>query len=117
MSEIGGVRRARPTTMRWATRWSKPPWLGSVEVGNSGFRFARIDLVDLERTVLLKEVQAILAYRDILYLGSFRCSDERLNRIWQTGAYTVYSGNMQHYLWDGIAATGWSGSVTCTRRR
>ena len=28
-------------------------------------------------------------------------NDERLNRIWQTGAYTVHL-NMQDYLWDGI---------------
>jgi hypothetical protein len=34
------------------------------------------------------------------YVGSFECSDERLNRIWQTGAYTVHL-NMQDYLWDG----------------
>jgi hypothetical protein len=33
--------------------------------------------------------------------GSFRCSDERLNRIWETGAYTV-SLNLQEYVWDGI---------------
>ncbi len=77
------------------------PWLGSVELGNSGFRFARIDMVDADRTVFLKEVNAILSYRDIPYLGSFKCSDERLNQIWATGAYTVHL-NMQHYLWDGI---------------
>ena len=39
--------------------------------------------------------------RDLQYLGSFECSDERLNTIWQTGAYTVHL-NMQDYLWDGI---------------
>lgn len=100
MSEIGGASGAtNDHAMRDLV--VEAPWLGSVEVGNSGFRFARIDLVDPERTVLLKEVHAILAYRDIPYLGWFRCSDERLNRIWQTGAYTVHL-NMQHYLWDGI---------------
>jgi len=100
MSEIGGVGGAtNDHAMRDLV--VEAPWLGSVEVGNSGFRFARIDLVDGERTVLLKEVHAILAYRDIPYLGWFRCSDERLNRIWRTGAYTVHL-NMQHYLWDGI---------------
>jgi alpha-L-rhamnosidase len=42
-----------------------------------------------------------LLYRDLPYLGSFRSSDERLNRIWTTGAYTAHL-NMQDYLWDGI---------------
>ena len=77
------------------------PWLGSLETGNSGFRFARLDLLDDDLDVSLVAVRAISRYRDIPYLGSFRCSDERLNRIWQTGAYTVHLC-MQDYLWDGI---------------
>lgn len=77
------------------------PWLGVREVGNSGFRFVRIDLLDENRELHLKEVRAISQMRDIPYLGSFRSSDERLNKIWQTGAYTVHL-NMQEYLWDGI---------------
>ncbi len=77
------------------------PWLGKIQVGESGFRFARIDLLDEEAELHLKEVRAIFTYRDIPYLGSFHSSDERLNRIWQTGAYTVHL-NMQDYLWDGI---------------
>jgi hypothetical protein len=77
------------------------PWLGVAEVGNSGFRFVRIDLVDPNTVVGLKEINAIFTYRDIPYLGSFRSNDERLNRIWLTGAYTVHL-NMQEYIWDGI---------------
>ena len=76
------------------------PWLGSAEYGNSGFRFARLDLIEGE-DVDLVAVRAISRYRDIPYLGSFRCSDERLNQIWQTGAYTVHLC-MQDYLWDGV---------------
>lgn len=77
------------------------PWLGSLEIGNSGFRFARIDVVDPGAELLLKNVSAVFIYRDIPYLGSFRCSDTLLNKIWMTGAYTVHL-NMQDYLWDGI---------------
>jgi hypothetical protein len=77
------------------------PWLGVAEMGNSGFRFVRIDLIDPNVTLGLKEVNAIFTYRDIPYLGSFRCNDERLNKIWMTGAYTVHL-NMQEYIWDGI---------------
>lgn len=77
------------------------PWLGTVEVGNTGFRFVRIDLVEPGAMIALHSVRAVFLYRDLPYLGSFHCSDERLNRIWQTGAYTVHL-NMQDYLWDGI---------------
>lgn len=77
------------------------PWLGTVETGNSGFRFVRIDLLDKEVELPLRSVRAIARYRDIPYLGSFKSSDERLNKIWETGAYTVHL-NMQDYLWDGI---------------
>ncbi len=77
------------------------PWLGKIAIGNSGFRYAKIELLDTVRTLSLKEVRAISVKRDIPYVGSFKCNDERLNQIWQTGAYTVHL-NMQDYLWDGI---------------
>ncbi|MCH5719085.1 alpha-L-rhamnosidase-related protein [Niabella hibiscisoli] len=77
------------------------PWLGKAQTGESGFRFVRIDLLDKDAVLQLKEVRAVSTYRDIPYLGSFKSSDERLNKIWQTGAYTVHL-NMQDYLWDGI---------------
>ena len=77
------------------------PWLGRLEVGNSGFRFVSIELVDPDTKLEIKEVSAIFTYRDIPYLGSFQCNDPRLNQIWMTGAYTVHL-NMQNYLWDGI---------------
>jgi len=77
------------------------PWLGSIEIGNSGFRFARIVLLDNDRELKIKEVRAIAVQRDIPWLGTFKSSDDRLNKIWETGAYTVYL-NMQNFLWDGI---------------
>ncbi|MDD2244136.1 MAG: alpha-L-rhamnosidase C-terminal domain-containing protein [Dysgonamonadaceae bacterium] len=77
------------------------PWLGTIEIGNSGYRFVRIDLLDKDVDLPLQSVRAIFRYRDIPYLGTFKCDDERLNKIWETGAYTVHL-NMQEYLWDGI---------------
>ena len=77
------------------------PWYGSLEFGNTGFRFVRIDLVDNDKELHLKEVRAKFVYQNIPYLGSFKCSDELLNEIWMTGAYTVHL-NLQDYLWDGI---------------
>jgi len=77
------------------------PWLGKLEVGNTGFRFVRIDVLEDVPEVMLKEVRAIFNYRDLPYLGSFNSSDTLLNKIWLTGAYTVHL-NMQDFLWDGI---------------
>ncbi len=100
MAEFGG---AKNTTNDHAIRDESilVPWLGTAEIGNTGFRFVRIDLLDADSSVQLKMVRAVFLYRDLPYLGSFRCSDERLNRIWMTGAYTVHL-NMQDYLWDGV---------------
>jgi len=77
------------------------PWCGSHEIGNTGFRFVRIDLLDEESFSEIVAVRGVFLYRDLEYKGTFRCNDERLNRIWQTGAYTVHLC-MQDYLWDGI---------------
>lgn len=77
------------------------PQMGQIEIGSSGFRFVRIDLLSKDITTYLKEVTAIFRYRNIPYLGSFKCNDQRLNDIWMTGAYTVHL-NMQEYIWDGI---------------
>ena len=77
------------------------PWFGVKEIGNSGFRFVRIDLLDSNVKLSLKEVRAVALYRDVPYRGSFKSNDERLNQIWQTGAYTVHQC-MQEFLWDGI---------------
>jgi len=77
------------------------PWLGVAEIGNSGFRFVRIDVEEPDIDLLLKEVRATFGYRDIPYLGSFKSDNDRLNDIWMTGAYTVHL-NMQEYIWDGV---------------
>ncbi|NJM37050.1 MAG: alpha-L-rhamnosidase [Akkermansiaceae bacterium] len=79
----------------------KVPWLGKTTIGPSGFRFVRIDNVDPKIDLELSQVRSILTLRDIPYIGSFKSSDERLNKIWEVGAYTVHL-NMQDYLWDGI---------------
>lgn len=77
------------------------PWMGHQEIGNTGFRFVRLDLLEEGVEVSLRQVLAVLLHRPLAREGSFECSDERLNRIWDTGAYTVLLC-MQDHLWDGI---------------
>lgn len=99
MSEVGEKGATNDHAMR--DMEIQLPWLGVAEIGNSGYRFVRIDMLDADRDLHLKEVRAISIYRDIEYRGEFKSSDERLNKIWQVGARTVHL-NMQEYLWDGI---------------
>ncbi len=100
MSDLGGEKNA---TNDHAIRDEEIllPWLGKREIGNTGYRFVRIDFLEPSGELFLKEVNAISIYRDIPREGSFSCSDTLLNKIWETGAYTVHL-NMQDYLWDGI---------------
>ena len=67
--------------------------------GSTGYRFLKIEAVDGDFT--LSSVKAVFEYKDLEYKGSFTCSDERINEIFNTAAYTVHL-NMQDYIWDGI---------------
>lgn len=77
------------------------PNLSDQEHLQSGFRFARIELLGENCGIALKSIVAVFIYRDLEYKGSFVCNDERLNQIYDTAAYTVHL-NMQNMLWDGI---------------
>lgn len=76
------------------------PTMGTIEVGNSGFRFVRLDLVSVGR-LDLESVRAIELKRPMDRLGAFKSSDERLNRVFETAVRTVHLC-CQNYLWDGI---------------
>ncbi|MGH2622642.1 MAG: alpha-L-rhamnosidase C-terminal domain-containing protein [Sphingobacterium sp.] len=99
MSNIGDKGATNDHAMR--DFQMKLPWLGKNQSGESGFRFVRIDFLDADAELHLREVRVISTYRDIPYIGTFKSSDERLNKIWEVGAYTVHL-NMQDYLWDAI---------------
>ncbi len=100
MSELGGQTNA--TNDHALRDFTMPVYEMSMNpVGQSGFRFARIDLLTPDVSVSFKTIKAILIYRDIPYLGSFDCSDPLLSRIWNVGAYTIHL-NMQQHIWDGI---------------
>ena len=75
--------------------------LSANETNESGFRFAYIELLGEGAIMNLAGIKGVFCYNDVEYKGSFECSDERLNKIWQVAAYTVHL-NMQEYLWDGI---------------
>ncbi len=71
------------------------------ETNESGFRFAYVELIDKNSALHLMAIDAIAVYRDLEYKGTFECDDARVNKIWDTAAYTAHV-NMQNFLWDGI---------------
>ena len=58
MSDVSPACNPRNATNEHAMRDFdlQVPWLGSIEYGNSGFRFARIDLLDQDVDYLLRSV-------------------------------------------------------------
>ena len=76
------------------------PWFGQREIGESGFRFARIDNAGRDK-LQIEYVRAVSLMRPMARLGSFRSSDERLNAVFETAVRTVHLC-CQDYIWDGI---------------
>lgn len=100
MSEIGGDTNATNDHAR-RDMVVEVGMMSMNPIGESGFRFVRIDLEEPDAMISLKSICAVLIYKDVPYRGSFQCNDELINRIWEVGAYTVHL-NMQEYIWDGI---------------
>lgn len=100
MSELGGEGNATNDHAR-RDLVTEIGMMSMNPIGETGFRFVRIDLEEPDARLEIKSVMAVMIYKDVPYRGSFSCSDALLNRIWDVGAYTVHL-NMQDYIWDGI---------------
>lgn len=72
-----------------------------MQFGNTGFRFVRIDFISDEIIAKIKSIVAVSVYRNISYKGNFKCSDERINKIYEVARRTCHLC-MQSMLWDGI---------------
>ena len=100
MAELGGEKNATNDHIN-RDQVLDVGFLSMPEIGPSGFRFVRIDLLTPNASISFKAVTGIFVYRELEYKGSFNSSDALLNEIWNTAAYTVHL-NMQEYVWDGI---------------
>lgn len=76
------------------------PFLSDLHIGDTGFRFLRID-IPKGVSVSFRNIYAFYRHPVFRRLGSFRSSDENLNRIFDTAAYTLEL-NMGDVVWDGI---------------
>lgn len=82
--------------------------------GRRGFRFVNIS-VTCGEDVTVHFVRAINGTWDIKERGFFRCSDEKLNRIWDISAATA-KACMQDFYEDGVKRDGllWLGDYRVT---
>lgn len=77
------------------------PSYSDMTFNETGFRFLLVRLKGKDAKVSIKAITAVSVYRDIPALGSFRCDNETLNKIYDTAAYTCKLC-LQNYIWDGI---------------
>ncbi|BBI34100.1 alpha-L-rhamnosidase-related protein [Cohnella abietis] len=67
------------------------------------FRYVQIVSVG---EVQYGEVSALYEYLPVKYRGHFRCSDDRINEIWDTSLYTLHLTTREFFL-DGIKRDRW----------
>jgi alpha-L-rhamnosidase len=77
------------------------PGMGKQEIGTTGFRFIRLDLLDPANSIDIRQIHAVAIERELEYKGDFECSDPLLNQIWKVGARTAHLC-CQDYIFDGI---------------
>lgn len=66
------------------------------------FRYLQLDVRDAPAGITLDDVSLVFSTYPVRERGAFRCSDERLNRIWEVGRYTCLL-NME----DGYTDCPW----------
>ena len=71
-----------------------------MEFGQTAYRFIRIDV--LEGAILkIKKILGVFEYFDAPIEGDFKCSDLRLNQIFDTASYTLKLCVHNNMVWDG----------------
>lgn len=76
------------------------PWVGCLEYGMTGYRFVRIDNAD-DVTISFIQILGAYIHSGKKIRGEFRCSDERINKVWEASVRTLYLNNNK-YITDGI---------------
>lgn len=77
------------------------PMYSDMTLNETGFRFVYLKLKGKNTQVSIKSITAVFIYRDVPYLGTFRCDHEVINQIYDVSAYTCHLC-LQNYIWDGI---------------
>lgn len=90
----------------------KVPAMSDLTFGQTGFRFAKIELLS-NNPVLLKNIFAINTLPYFKREAIIRTSDAELNQIIATAIYTLKLTFQNGYIWDGIKRDRlvWSGDL------
>lgn len=83
-----------------------------MQFGQTAYRFIRLDMLT-GTSLKIKKILGTFEYFDVPEQGSFRCSDERLNKIFDTAAYTLKLCVQNEMVWDGVKRDrlGWIGDM------
>ena len=86
--------------------------MSDLTFGQSGFRFARVELLT-ETPVWVRNIYAVNTLPKFEKEGYMTTSDEELNKIIETAAYTLKLNLQNGYIWDGIKRDRlvWSGDL------
>ena len=75
--------------------------LSDLSTTETGFRFARIDLVEPEE-VKIVSIYAEATPNGLTRVGEFHCDDPRVNEIYETASRTISLCVRDEEIWDGI---------------
>ena len=99
-----GESRAEAMDDTWAViQWNKEPEEGIIELPPSAFRYVFVKPEKAEAPVRITAALELLPEEK---RGSFTCSNELLNQIWQTAADTFHL-NCREFFLDGIKRDRW----------
>ena len=79
----------------------KIPFMSDLTFGQSGFRFARVELLS-EEPVAIKNIYAVNTLPYFEREAVIKTSDEELNKIIDTAIYTLRLNLQNGFIWDGI---------------
>ncbi|WP_342648393.1 alpha-L-rhamnosidase C-terminal domain-containing protein [Mucilaginibacter sp. CSA2-8R] len=71
--------------------------------GSRAFRYVN---VQCDGDVSINDVSMLYEYSPVEQRGSFRCSDEQINKIWDVAAYTMQLNTREFFI-DGIKRDRW----------
>ncbi len=71
--------------------------------GSRAFRYVSIYYDD---NISINDVSMLYEYSLVTQRGSFRCSDEEINKIWDVAAYTLHLNTREFFI-DGIKRDRW----------
>jgi alpha-L-rhamnosidase len=71
--------------------------------GSRAFRYVN---VQYDGDVSINDVSMLYEYSPVEQRGSFRCSDEQINKIWDVAAYTMQLNTREFFI-DGIKRDRW----------